>query len=1081
MQLTLFARWQLAQPSITVPLGLKGEHPVDADAASVPFRIEGLGNALSVEVGPVDARGDQAEAALSLFHRLRADTVERLGAAATSERVGVQLMLPATLVDAATVVDGAAPLWAPWLHSADVASLTLTTGARAGEWEVLFAQLPIPQSFDALVLAVAATLRALVRDLAWGDRHPDAASKAFHITRLPGGVTVHAGPLESESATRWLELASGLVGVVPRHALDTASRWLGQPLHERLSPTPENSALPQGAMGSALRILPFVSNGRPIDELEEAGTGSSEPCAFVRSGQTRGDGDDELWLLYRLDGLAEVAPSRISVRASAWFLPPPGETGSPIAVPRFQNVPVEPQRVAAFGPSGAELAAATFPGGAQSLVARFLPQQQLFPSGGSASWTWADAPATLRALVPDGEDPYTFGCLFHQRVRLELSVFVDEVLQGRASQEVRIYDLDRFGTLYGRLMELLSQDTTRQAARLKEPEIYPAHHPWYPVLGIGMNKANFYMKAVVEDARRQTRHLDNPWWLLDVGLSLELLTCLGIFEAVRDEFPELLTPVERRLFAESPRFAEVRSRINPARWRGVWTHRDILPRGVGLSAGPVSFMNLLRKQASTLEFLHAHHEDLVHAVALAGPELQSSQQAWHRVFRDAERAVTNSSLAAFPELSHVPSAYRDFALWHEKGDFTRLPGGAFLPDSITSALGDQDGVYPSAARQYRESMNHVARLCRERGLMDYAGPECVPVEVSLIEATLLKDEERFRALQARDGYGGALSASSQTIEVRHTPGRRTVVELLRTLPLFEGLDAAEVELLADAARIVQLVPTQLVVKQGDGGASMFLVESGRLKVEVSDGATTRVARNLHAGEVFGEIALLTGARRTATVSALDYATLIELSSDALEPLVRRREQILDGMSELLASRELRFETRSDLARRMRAHLVGQEVGGAELGVAELETLLGKVPLFAPLQASERAVLAGRATVRRYTAGAAVVRQGEKGRSLFIVQSGAVTVQRKDAALARLGAGAMFGELGLLTGERRSADVLAGPETVIVEISRSDFLPVMTRRPGLVVELSELLEQRRQPGAAQTEGFARRIARFFSVG
>ena len=125
-----------------------------------------------------------------------------------------------------------------------------------------------------------------------------------------------------------------------------------------------------------------------------------------------------------------------------------------------------------------------------------------------------------------------------------------------------------------------------------------------------------------------------------------------------------------------------------------------------------------------------------------------------RSVADAERAVASSSLAAFPELRHVPAVYREFLLWREKGDFDRVPGGFLLPKAIASALGDQDGVYPSAARQYRESMNHVAKVCREKGLMDHVGEPCVPVEVSLIEALLAKDSQRFEVLQARDGYGG---------------------------------------------------------------------------------------------------------------------------------------------------------------------------------------------------------------------------------------------------------------------------------------------------------------------------------------
>jgi len=84
--------------------------------------------------------------------------------------------------------------------------------------------------------------------------------------------------------------------------------------------------------------------------------------------------------------------------------------------------------------------------------------------------------------------------------------------------------------------------------------------------------------------------------------------------------------------------------------------------------------------------------------------------------------------------------------------------------------------------------------------------------------------------------------------------------------------------------------------------------------------------------------------------------------------------------------------------------------------------------------------------------------------VFVVDTGQVeVVLRKDRAeisVARLGRGGVFGEMALFTGERRSATVRAfdGPATV-VEISRSDLLPVISQRPQIIVEISELLASR----------------------
>ena len=140
-----------------------------------------------------------------------------------------------------------------------------------------------------------------------------------------------------------------------------------------------------------------------------------------------------------------------------------------------------------------------------------------------------------------------------------------------------------------------------------------------------------------------------------------LLTALGIVEAVKDDIGDILSPGERAAFETSPAFAEIRARLNVEGWRGVWALRTIVTRGLP-RAGPVSAMNLIAKRRATLQFLHVHHQDLQHAIELAGPNLEHAQETWHRVFRDAERAVLRQTPDAFPELGFLPPEVRKLCL-----------------------------------------------------------------------------------------------------------------------------------------------------------------------------------------------------------------------------------------------------------------------------------------------------------------------------------------------------------------------------------------------------------------------------------
>ena len=140
--------------------------------------------------------------------------------------------------------------------------------------------------------------------------------------------------------------------------------------------------------------------------------------------------------------------------------------------------------------------------------------------------------------------------------------------------------------------------------------------------------------------------------------------------------------------------------------------------------------------------------------SIGGPGMRDLQR---RVFRDAERAVLQMNQDAFPELLELPTVAREFALWHECGSLGRM---RLVPRQLTELFGDQDGVFPSACRQYRASMNQVASWALANGLMEYTGNECIPPSASLLEAHISRRPARLARLQRRDGFAGSLDLNS---------------------------------------------------------------------------------------------------------------------------------------------------------------------------------------------------------------------------------------------------------------------------------------------------------------------------------
>jgi small-conductance mechanosensitive channel/CRP-like cAMP-binding protein len=131
------------------------------------------------------------------------------------------------------------------------------------------------------------------------------------------------------------------------------------------------------------------------------------------------------------------------------------------------------------------------------------------------------------------------------------------------------------------------------------------------------------------------------------------------------------------------------------------------------------------------------------------------------------------------------------------------------------------------------------------------------------------------------------------------PDRREAVEsAISNVDLFALLSDEARGRVADGARERRFAAGETIVREGDRGSSMFVVESGRLGVSVHGkvGQSQRLAV-LEEGAAFGEISLLTGDPRTATVRALTEATLLEIDKSTLSPILRENPSIC-GMLEL---------------------------------------------------------------------------------------------------------------------------------------------------------------------------------------
>jgi small-conductance mechanosensitive channel/CRP-like cAMP-binding protein len=133
-------------------------------------------------------------------------------------------------------------------------------------------------------------------------------------------------------------------------------------------------------------------------------------------------------------------------------------------------------------------------------------------------------------------------------------------------------------------------------------------------------------------------------------------------------------------------------------------------------------------------------------------------------------------------------------------------------------------------------------------------------------------------------------------------------QVLASLPVFAGLAEAELELLLEGSQLLSFGPGEAVVREGDGGDSLYCLIQGVVDVVKSlEGGGQQQVRQLHAGEVFGEMTLFLDIPRTATVRTAGECQLLEVERAVVCRLLERNPALLESMALLVSSRRSELE------------------------------------------------------------------------------------------------------------------------------------------------------------------------------
>lgn len=223
--------------------------------------------------------------------------------------------------------------------------------------------------------------------------------------------------------------------------------------------------------------------------------------------------------------------------------------------------------------------------------------------------------------------------------------------------------------------------------------------------------------------------------------------------------------------------------------------------------------------------------------------------------------------------------------------------------------------------------------------------------------------------------------------------------------MFKALAREELDIVIDAMAEQTFKAGETVIKEGDAGAVLFVVESGSLDCfKQIDGADKHL-KTYEPGEAFGELALLYNAPRAATIIAKTEAHLYELDRNTFNHIVK------------------------DAAQRKRD---------------KYEDFLSSVSILQSIDNYERGKIADTIKEQRYQAGEKIISEGDEGSVFYLVISGEAVATKTLAGASeatevmQYGPGDYFGELALLKNAPRAANVVAKSEVKVATIDRDSF-------------------------------------------
>ncbi len=267
------------------------------------------------------------------------------------------------------------------------------------------------------------------------------------------------------------------------------------------------------------------------------------------------------------------------------------------------------------------------------------------------------------------------------------------------------------------------------------------------------------------------------------------------------------------------------------------------------------------------------------------------------------------------------------------------------------------------------------------------------------------------------------------------PGRRSTedwLEFLRSnISILEGMSPLQMrEFMLDSdARFYR--KGDVIFEKNDPGSSLFAIADGSVHVRIDPTDNSKVVP-IGSGSIFGEVGLISGRKRGATIVAAEDAICVEISRNAALKLQSQVPSAKKAIERISTERQL------------------LQMFGAGLSSDDIREVVDT------------------AKIRQIKAGEAIINEGDDGTDVFVIRVGSMIVEKeiggKPVFLRYLPAGSYVGEMALIEGGVRTATVKAGIKSEVIHIDGEAFGRVLAAKPKLLERARNDIRDRREMNA-----------------